>query len=459
MTHYSQRQIEIRAPNTKIAYKDGAVFIARHSKDVKRFGISAILEAGSLHESIPGLAHYIEHLCMRNADRHYGGDAKKYLLTSRGSLNAFTGFSSTFYTAEVDQGFAYQAIEVVAQTVCAPARNGLETFEPELSVVLAEIAKKNMDPFDILRRRISNACYQDYPEYIRPVLGTKDSVLSISTDDILSHLRSFYVAGHLIVSMEGPSSPDYYLDAAMRRFNLPQGRLERSCAPFARITPNTTSIRTDDSDTSAYVIFQIPPINGAPPHQVAANWIARHAAESYDGPIYSEMRRKDSSVYGFSIPSSCSRIETFLSHAAFDLTTESSRVRRAIEGLGRGIEQMITFPDFDCLGKARDNCIWQASSQLSGPKYTSNAISAIENGVIPAPDEILRALKNLSLSDVVTSTECLFRTYPCALLYVGNIGDNFPDHHEAYQILLGRSAPARATTNHGQVRSNEGPTP
>src|ERR1700722_15039933 len=55
------REITVLDSDTQVAYKNGAIFIARRAVGAPKFKLMATVFSGSLQDRIPGEAHIFEH--------------------------------------------------------------------------------------------------------------------------------------------------------------------------------------------------------------------------------------------------------------------------------------------------------------------------------------------------------------------------------------------------------------
>ncbi|MDI9481946.1 MAG: pitrilysin family protein [Bacillota bacterium] len=174
--------------------------------------------AGSRYETREqnGISHFIEHMLFKGTGTRTAEDIARTIDNIGGQINAFTGKECTcFYTKTLDEDLP-TAIELISDMLFN------STFEP----VHIETERK------VIAEEIS--MYEDYPEEMvhdmlteevwsgnslgYPILGNYYSVAGITRDDILNHMRAFYVPENSVISVAGNFNDKKLLDLVEKYF-------------------------------------------------------------------------------------------------------------------------------------------------------------------------------------------------------------------------------------------------
>ncbi|NLV62229.1 MAG: insulinase family protein, partial [Clostridiaceae bacterium] len=174
--------------------------------------------AGSRYETREqnGISHFIEHMLFKGTGTRTAEDIARTIDNIGGQINAFTGKECTcFYTKTLDEDLP-TAIELISDMLFN------STFEP----VHIETERK------VIAEEIS--MYEDYPEEMvhdmlteevwsgnslgYPILGNYYSVAGITRDDILNHMRAFYVPENSVISVAGNFDDKKLLDLVEKYF-------------------------------------------------------------------------------------------------------------------------------------------------------------------------------------------------------------------------------------------------
>jgi predicted Zn-dependent peptidase len=176
--------------------------------------------------SVAGAAHFLEHLLFKATPTRTSVQIAQAVDAVGGELNAFTAKEHTCYYAHVldsDLGLAVELVaDVVLNGVCAPG-----DVELERDVVLEEIAMRDDDPEDAIGDVFLGALFGGHPVG-RPVIGTVDSVSSMTRAQLHSfHVRR-YTPERMVVAVAGNVDHDQVVALVRRYF---RARLQRDRKP------------------------------------------------------------------------------------------------------------------------------------------------------------------------------------------------------------------------------------
>jgi predicted Zn-dependent peptidase len=172
--------------------------------------------------TVAGAAHFLEHLLFKATPTRTAVQIAQAVDAVGGELNAFTAKEHTCYYAHVlddDLELAVDLVgDVVLNGICAP-----NDVELERDVVLEEIAMRDDDPEDAIGDVFLAALFGQHPVG-RPVIGTVDSVSSMTRDQLHSfHVRR-YTPERMVVAVAGNVEHDDVVSLVRRHFGA---RLQR----------------------------------------------------------------------------------------------------------------------------------------------------------------------------------------------------------------------------------------
>src|SRR5436305_1663277 len=160
-------------------------------------GVGSRNETGSL----AGASHYLEHLLFKGTRKRDAMAIAAELEAVGGELNAFTAKEYTCYYARVLDADLPLAVDVICDMVTSSLLASREV-ENERGVILEEIAMHDDDPGDAVHDIFSEMVWPDTP-LGRPVLGTAQSITSISRAAIAGYYRRRYRPDNLVVAAAG----------------------------------------------------------------------------------------------------------------------------------------------------------------------------------------------------------------------------------------------------------------
>lgn len=165
------------------------------------FGIWAGVGSRDETPVLNGATHYLEHLLFKGTRRRSALDISAAIDAVGGEMNAFTAKEYTCYYARVLDTDLPLAIDVVSDMLTGSLIRQ-EDIDAERGVVLEEIAMTEDDPGDQVHDLFTTALLGDSP-LGRPVLGTVETINSLTRDQIARFYRKHYDPTRLVVAAAG----------------------------------------------------------------------------------------------------------------------------------------------------------------------------------------------------------------------------------------------------------------
>ena len=181
----------------------GLRVITEQVPGVRSASVGIWVGVGSRDEkpAVAGAAHYLEHLLFKGTAKRTAVEIAEEIDAVGGELNAFTAKEHTCYYAHVLDEDLPLAMDLVCDVVfdALLAESDMET---ERGVVLEEIAMRDDDPEDLLHDAFCNALLGDHP-LGRPVLGTEQSIASMSRTALHGFYRRRYTLPSMVLAAAG----------------------------------------------------------------------------------------------------------------------------------------------------------------------------------------------------------------------------------------------------------------
>ncbi len=173
-------------------------------------------------DRIGGISHFIEHLLFKGTSRRpTAKDIAEAIEGVGGVMNASTDKEITIYWTRVPSERTGLAVDVLADII---SNSKLEPadIERERSVILEELKMYQDQPQDYVHSLFEEAMWPKHP-LGRDIIGTAESVSSISRDDLTAYLASHYRRPGLVVSVSGGIEPESTLSIVEKNLALPGG--------------------------------------------------------------------------------------------------------------------------------------------------------------------------------------------------------------------------------------------
>jgi predicted Zn-dependent peptidase len=197
---------------------NGLRVISETMPSVRSVALGCWVDTGTRdeHENEQGASHFLEHLLFKGSENLSAREISEIFDAIGADSNAFTSKESTcFWTRLLDQDLA-TGFDVLAEMLQRPAFRQNE-IDAERSVVVEEINMNEDDPNDVAFENFTTSLFADHP-LEAPVLGTRESIMGMSRDDIDGYWKRRYGAGSMVVAAAGSVEHDSLVEMATERF-------------------------------------------------------------------------------------------------------------------------------------------------------------------------------------------------------------------------------------------------
>ncbi|MBA3670720.1 MAG: insulinase family protein [Gemmatimonadaceae bacterium] len=190
---------------------NGLTVLSERMPGVRSVAFGAWVRAASLHESreTMGVSHLLEHMVFKGTARRSAKQIALELEALGGSLDAYTSREHTVYQARVLDEHLEIAADVIGDFVFQPLLRKSD-LQLERKVVLEEIAMVDDTPDDLVHELHSQAHWGAHP-YGYQILGTRQSVSALRTDDLRALHERAYHPRQLVVAASGNVEHDTLL--------------------------------------------------------------------------------------------------------------------------------------------------------------------------------------------------------------------------------------------------------
>jgi predicted Zn-dependent peptidase len=184
-------------------FDSGLRVITERMPGVRSVALGFWVATGSRDETGPyeGSSHFLEHLLFKGTKKRTARDIAEAFDSVGGDLNAFTSKEATcFYARALDKH-----LPMVVEHMCDMLQHSLidaTDFESERKVVLEEINMRDDTPDDLIHDLFAETVWPEHP-LGKPVLGTRESISSVSAAQVRRYWRKRYVPGNIVVVVAG----------------------------------------------------------------------------------------------------------------------------------------------------------------------------------------------------------------------------------------------------------------
>ena len=198
---------------------NGLRVISEEMPSLRSVALGCWVDTGTRDENDneAGVSHFLEHLLFKGSEELSARAVNETLDSIGAESNAFTSKETTCYwTRLLDQDLPV-GLDVLSEIMQRPAFREHE-IDSERQVVVEEINMTEDDPGDVVFENFSRAVFSDHP-LEAPVLGTRDSIRSITRDEIHAYWKRRYGAGSVVVAAAGSINHKDLVAMVEERFN------------------------------------------------------------------------------------------------------------------------------------------------------------------------------------------------------------------------------------------------
>jgi predicted Zn-dependent peptidase len=203
---------------------NGLTVATDHVHGARSVAIGVWVGVGSRDEAPAqsGVSHFLEHLLFKGTPTRTATDISRSVDRVGGDINAFTAKEYTSFYCRMPARHGGAGIELLGDVL---ARSTLDDddVESERQVILEELAMDDDSPDDVALRTLTRQLFPDHG-LGRDTAGDRDTVRSITADDIRRFHVDHYTTGSTVVAVAGEVDHDEIRDAVALAFgDLPTG--------------------------------------------------------------------------------------------------------------------------------------------------------------------------------------------------------------------------------------------
>jgi predicted Zn-dependent peptidase len=235
---------------------NGLTVLSEHMPGVRSVALGAWVRAASLNETpeVMGVSHMLEHMVFKGTEKRSARELALALETLGGSLDAYTSREHTAYQARVLDEHVTIAADVLADLVFNPLLRQSD-LDLERKVVLEEINTVDDTPDDLVFELHGEQMWGSHPYGYR-ILGTRESVTSLTTADLRALHDRAYHPGNVVVAASGNIEHDDLVRIlADTGWASVESKAARPSAPAPAI-PERPSVRHFERDgAQTHIVF------------------------------------------------------------------------------------------------------------------------------------------------------------------------------------------------------------
>jgi len=272
---------------------NGLTVLSETMPGVRSVAFGAWVRSASIHEARErmGVSHMLEHMVFKGTRNRTAKDIALALEVLGGSLDAYTAREHTSFQARVLDEHLPQAADVVADLIFRPALRAAD-LSLERKVVLEEISMVDDTPDDLVFELHNEALWGPHP-YGYSILGTRDTVSSLSVRDVRELHERAYHPEHIVVAVSGNVDHDHLLQTLEQTgwTEVPRGDTPKSATQTPVPTPPRT-VHVERDTTQTHLVFGAPAVSHGDPRRYAMSLVSMLLGGGMSSRLFQRVREE-----------------------------------------------------------------------------------------------------------------------------------------------------------------------
>jgi predicted Zn-dependent peptidase len=406
----------------RFVHASGLRIVTEEVPSVRSAAVGIWVNVGSRDETpaVAGASHFLEHLLFKGTNRRSALEISSSIEAVGGEMNAFTSKEYTCFYARVIDTDLPMAIDVVSDLITSSIVSALDV-DAERKVVLEEIAMRDDDPSDLVHDLYAETYYGD-TQLGRPILGTVESIKSMSRNAVFNYYKKRYLPQDLVVAVAGNIKHKKVVEMVERALSA-DGFLDVKGAPQIRgnevmrkAKQNPVGIITRKTE-QAHMFYGMEGVARHDDRRFAMGILASALGGGMSSRLFQEIREKRGlaySVYAYAQQFAGSGQIGF--YAGCNPTKAIEVIEIIREVLSDVAEHGMTHEEINrAKGAVRGSLV--LSQEDSGSRMSRIGKNEIVYGHVMGFDEILQEISSVTHEDVrKVASEFLTKTPTLALV-------------------------------------------
>ena len=188
---------------TESKLSNGIRVISQNMPNFSSVSLGIWAEVGSRNESESeqGISHLLEHMAFKGTKSRTAKEIAMEIENVGGDINAATSVERTSYFVRMLKNDIEIGISILSDIMQNSIFDSIE-LDKEKHVIFQELASYRDSPDDSVFENFQSAAYQGQA-IGRSILGNRETLINIKSDDLMSYLNKFYHSNNLTIVATG----------------------------------------------------------------------------------------------------------------------------------------------------------------------------------------------------------------------------------------------------------------
>ena len=402
-----------------ITLDNGLRIVIQKNGNAKTCSLGVWVGSGSCFETpeTAGTSHFIEHMLFKGTEKRSALDIAVEMDEIGGVLNAYTAKEMTCFYAHTLSEHSAKALDIICDMIMNPKLSP-EDIELEKGVIREEIAMYEDSPEDL--------CADSYYEKVwrgsmlgSNILGTNQTVDSVTRESLSAHMKKFYVPERTVVSFSGNFDENEAVEICKKYFSGMKNTGFELTPVSADYSPGIFRIKKDFMQNQ--LILGFPGIPLSDKRRDCAALISSILGASSSSRLFQTIREK----LGLAYSVDCVNV-AHLNAAVFIVCMGLSKKseERAIAETLKIISEFAETVTEKELARAKEQTVagFVMSLESVSSIASRNGKGVLLHGRPRSEEEVIKAVRGVTLDEIRQTAKEIFDFSKLSLCCVGDVG-------------------------------------
>ena len=402
-----------------ITLDNGLRIVIQKNGNAKTCSLGVWVGSGSCFETpeTAGTSHFMEHMLFKGTEKRSALDIAVEMDEIGGVLNAYTAKEMTCFYAHTLSEHSAKALDIICDMIMNPKLSP-EDIELEKGVIREEIAMYEDSPEDL--------CADSYYEKVwrgsmlgSNILGTNQTVDSVTRESLSAHMKKFYVPERTVVSFSGNFDENEAVEICKKYFSGMKNTGFELTPVSADYSPGIYRIKKDFMQNQ--LILGFPGIPLSDKRRDCASLISSILGASSSSRLFQTIREK----LGLAYSVDCVNV-AHLNAAVFIVCMGLSKKseEQAIAETLKIISEFAETVTEKELARAKEQTVagFVMSLESVSSIASRNGKGVLLHGRPRSEEEVIKAVRGVTLDEIRQTAKEIFDFSKLSLCCVGDVG-------------------------------------
>ena len=381
------------------------------------------VKAGSSNEddSNNGIAHMIEHMLFKGTKSRSAKQIADEMARIGGNMNAFTSKECTSYYATTLKEHLPIAIDIISDMLT----NSLieeKALKKEKGVILEEIDMYDDSPEDLVHEMLQQRIWKDHPlGYM--ISGTKKIVRSVTREQIIEFMDTYYVGENMIISVAGQFDEADILELLEQKFGGIKAQSIITGTERSKPEYNRVQCKRHKDIEQLHLNIALDCISYLSEERYVLSILNSILGGSVNSRLFQKIRENSGLTYSiYSYGSSYRETGLFHIYAAMNPTQAPTVIKKIYQIIADIKKKGVTAEELS-MTKEQIKTELILGSESAKSRMNSNGKALLNRGRLLPIEELIEGIDKVSLTNIIDFANRYFNMASASVSLVGNLKD------------------------------------